>query len=77
MGMYKGGVMICPKCKALFTQRKKRRCPKCGLGIIFPGEAFFKDELCYIPTLGKVLTAEEVLKEIDSCDSLRKEGGAY
>jgi hypothetical protein len=37
-------VTVCPECRAIFVNRKRGGCPKCGIRLAHEGEFFTEDE---------------------------------
>jgi len=59
-------VMVCPACKGIFIHRRNRRCPFCGVLLVYPGEGVSSESEGYIWHGGKFVKISELKPIIES-----------
>ena len=53
-------VIVCPACKGIFIRRRYRRCPFCGVLLVYPGEGVSPETEGYMWYDGKFVKISEL-----------------
>ena len=62
-------VIFCPKCKAVFVNRKKQGCPKCGVKLYAGSEWLWKrDGFWWHPKKGEWITVKSMYEKLEVRD---------